>query len=32
MKLMNKHEYWDGQETKPFLATIEKDGMIKSPE
>jgi hypothetical protein len=29
---MNKHEYWEGQETKPFLAEIAKDGMVISPE
>jgi hypothetical protein len=32
MKLMNKHEYWEAQETKPFLADVDRDGLIKSPE
>ena len=32
MGLMNKHEYWEDLEVKPFLDEISKDGMVKSPE
>ena len=32
MKLLNKHEYWENQEVKPFLQECNQDGLYKSSE
>ena len=32
MELIKKHEYWEQQDIKPFLADIDRDGLVISPE
>ena len=32
MKLMNKHEYWGKEDVKPFMADVDRDGLVISPE